>query len=799
MKKISFLLFLLSCITSMAQENFTITGRIKDAASEETLIGVSVIQVGSYKGTVSNEYGFYSITLPKGKHNLEISYLGFKTYNTTIDLSKNTTLDISLEESAESLEAVEISAYTEKVNIRKAEMSVNKMKVQTIKEIPAVLGEVDVLKSITTLPGVTTAGEGQSGFNVRGGAADQNLVLLDEATLFNTSHLFGFFSVINADAIKDLKLYKGGVPAKYGGRISSVLEIHQKDGNKNEFHGNGGIGLLSSRLTLEGPIKKKKASFFLSGRRSYADLFLPIIQPENKSKAYFYDLNTKVNWEVDDKNKLFLSGYFGRDIFSLGTSFVNEYGNAVANLRWNHVFNSQLFSNLSLIYSNYYYGLEIDFAGFKWNSGLENYNLKYDLTKYYNDDITLNYGVQSINYIFNPGKIEPNKEGSGIDTDQLPKKYAIENALYVDVEHQLTDKIDLRYGLRLTNFMRMGEKEINIYDGDPVTYDEGLKIYEEATPIGQKDVKRSKIRKQFYNLEPRFSLAYAFNNSSSFKASYQRMVQYIHQVSNTQSPTPLDIWTPSGQHFDPQISDQIAFGYSKNFNSMYSLTAEIFGKTVKNRIDYIDGAELVAQEAVEAVTLSGKGRAYGLELMFKKEQGKFNGWISYTLSRSEQQTKGRNENEIGINNGKWYATGYDKTHDLSVIANYKASKRWKFNTSFTLQSGQPVTYADGNYVLFSKDNPAEGITVPNYGDRNSYRLPIYHRLDASATYIPKKYENKKWKGEWVFSVYNLYNRQNASSISFVQDEDTSTGTTRNITERLTMFGIIPSVTFNFKF
>lgn len=779
-------------MTSMAQEKFTVTGRIKDASSGETLIGVSIIEKDTYKGTVSNEYGFYSLTLPKGTHKLEISYLGFNSFTTTIELTKNTQLNVDLIENAESLEAVEISAYTEKVSIKKAEMSVNKMKVQTIKEIPAVLGEVDVLKSITTLPGVTTAGEGQSGFNVRGGAADQNLVLLDEATLYNTSHLFGLFSVINADAIKDLKLYKGGVPAKYGGRISSVLDIHQKDGNKNEFHGNGGIGLLSSRLTLEGPIKKKEASFFISGRRSYADLFLPIVQPDNKSKAYFYDLNTKVNWEIDNKNKLFLSGYFGRDIFALGTTFVNEYGNTVANLRWNHVFNSKLFSNLSLIYSNYYYGLEIDFAGFKWNSGLENFNLKYDFTQYFNEDIVMNYGVNSIGYTFNPGKIEPNKADSGISTDQLAKKYAVENAAYIDVEHILTDKIDLRYGFRLSNFIRLGEKEINIYDGSPVLYDSELKLYSEAKPIGQVDMDRNKVRKQFYNFEPRFSIAYALSNTNSFKASYQRTVQYIHQISNTQSPTPLDIWTPSGPHFKPQISDQIAFGYSQDFNGMYSLTTEVFGKTVDNRIDYIDGAELVAQEAIEAVTLNGEMRSYGLELMFKKEKGKFNGWISYTLARSEQRTPGRTSEEIGINNGKWYATGFDKTHDISVIANYKASKKWKFNSAFTYQTGQPVTYANASYGYLD-------LNIPNYGLRNENRLPNYHRLDVSATYTPKKYENKKWKGEWVFSVYNIYNRNNASSISFLTDENTSTGTTRNITQQNTIFGMLPSVAFNFKF
>lgn len=787
MKKI-FFVFLLCFNVMHAQEKFAISGTIKDAASGETLIGVSIYDKDNYQGTVSNEYGFYSLSLSKGSHNLQISYLGYNTISKTINLNRDQTLNFSLVENAEGLEEVVLTTTSEKISIKKAEMSVNKMKVQTIKEIPAILGEVDVLKSITTLPGVTTAGEGQSGFNVRGGAADQNLVLLDETVLFNTSHLFGLFSVINADAIKDLKLYKGGIPAKYGGRISSVLDIRQKDGNKNEFHGNGGIGSISSRLTLEGPIVKKKASFFISGRRSYADLFFPLIMPENKNKAYFYDLNTKVNWEIDDKNKLYLSGYFGRDVFAFSESFVNNYGNAVGNLRWNHVFNNQLFSNLSLIYSQYYYGLELDFVGFLWDSGLQNINFKYDLKQYFNDNVSIEYGVNTTLHEFNPGKIEPNREDSSIEEGQIAKKYAMESGAYVDVSQKLNDKIDLRYGIRLTGFARMGENDKNIYDGSPVNYDEDLKIYEPATPIDQKDYKIDEVVKTYINLEPRFSIAYSLTNNSSLKASYQRMSQYLHLISNTQSPSPLDIWTPSGEHIKPQLSDQIAFGYNKDFNNKYSLIAEVFGKTVQNRLDYIDGADLVANEAIETVLLAGKSRAYGLELQLKKETGDFTGWISYTLSRSEQKTAGRTATEIGINNGEWYATGYDKTHDLSILGSYKASKKWKFNANFTLQTGQPVTYSTGSYEYL-------GVNIPDYGLRNNFRLPLYHRIDISATYKPKKYESKKFKGEWVFSIYNLYNRNNVTSILFGQDVVSGL----NKTETLSLFGIIPSVSYNFKF
>lgn len=773
---------------SIAQEKYTITGVVKDANSGETLIGVSVFQKQISKGTSTNEYGFFSFTLDKGKHEIEFSYLGYNNFKTTIDLNKNTRLNVNLTENLESLETVEISSYSEKVNIQKAEMSVNKMKVKTIKEIPAVLGEVDVLRAITTLPGVTTAGEGQSGFNVRGGAADQNLVLLDEATIYNTSHLFGLFSVINADAIKNLKLYKGGIPAKYGGRISSVLDIHQKDGNKYGFHGNGGIGLISSRLTLEGPLKKDKASFFLSGRRSYADLFIPLIMPDNNNTAFFYDLNTKLNWEIDDRNQLFLSGYFGKDVFSLSDSFINNYGNAVGNLRWNHVYNDKLFSNLSLIYSNYFYGLELDFVGFVWDSGLQNIDVMYDFTKYVNDNISVNFGIKNTTYEFNPGKIKPNNDESGIEENQLAKKYAIETGVYVDAEHKLNEKLDFRYGVRFSSFARMGELNQNIYAGSPVAYNEDTKIYEEATPIGQQNVSRKKVDKSYFNMEPRFSVAYALSDKTSFKASYQRMAQYLHLISNTQSPSPLDIWAPSGKHIKPQLSNQIAFGYNQDFNNNYSLTAEVFGKTVENRLDYIPGAELVAQEYIETILLAGKARAYGLELMFKKEKGKFNGWISYTLSKSEQKTEGRTATEIGINNGNWYATGYDKTHDVTIVGNYKASKKWNFNANFTYQTGQPVTYPTGSYSFL-------GINVPNYADRNAQRLPAYHRLDLAATYKPKQKRDRKFKGEWVFSIYNVYNRQNWSSVTFTQDIETGI----NKAERLSIFGMIPSVSYNFKF
>ena len=479
----------------------------------------------------------------------------------------------NLIETGEVLDEVIITEKN-KTNTRKPEMSVNKMSIATIKQMPAVLGEVDVIKSILFLPGVTNAGEGQSGFNVRGGGADQNLILLDEATIFNSSHLFGFFSVFNPDAIKDLKLYKGGIPARYGGRASSVLDIYQKDGNSNDFHMNGGIGLISSRLLAEGPIVKDKGSFLFAGRASYAHLFLKL--SNNKNSAYFYDLNTKLNYKLNKNNNLYVSGYFGRDVFDINQSFTNTYGNSTLNVRWNHLYSDKLFSNLSLIYSDYYYGLNIDLVGFNWDSGIKNYNLKYDFKYYLSSKIKLNYGANAIYYDFNPGTINPSKPDSGINYKQLEKKYAFEPSVYLDVEQKLSDKINVEYGIRYSMFSRLGNSTKNIYANDqPVIFDNDLKIYEKATPIGTEYYGKNKTMASFNNFEPRFSIAYELNENRSFKASYNRMVQYLQLVSNTASPTPLDVWTPSDSYIKPQLADQFAVGYFANFKDYkYSLEVE---------------------------------------------------------------------------------------------------------------------------------------------------------------------------------------------------------------------------------
>lgn len=771
-----------------AQQKYTLSGTISEARSNETLIGVTVAFPDLSTGVATNEYGFYSITLPEGTYQVIVSYLGYQDIIESIDLNTDIKKDFDLTEKMEQLEEVVVTDEADRLDIKKPQLSVNTLAVQTIKQIPVVLGEADVIKSLVLLPGVTNAGEASSGFNVRGGSADQNLILLDEATVFNSSHLFGFFSVFNPDAIKDVKLFKGGIPARYGGRVSSVLEIFQKEGNSKELKVNGGIGAVASRVLVEGPIVKDRTAFLAGGRASYAHLFLPLFDIDNS--AYFYDLNTKINHKINARNSIFLSGYFGRDLFSINDSFVNIYGNAVGNFRWNHLFSDKLFSNLSLIYSDYFYGLELDFVGFEWDSGIQNFNLKYDLKHYLNNKFQLNYGLNNIYYVFNPGKIKPNREDSGIVEDQLTKKYANEFAAYVDVEHQVTENLSLNYGLRVSHFNRLGQDEFFVYEDDnPLLFDTDLQIYREGTPIETIDPGRGNSLEKFTNLEPRVSLSYNFGGKSSIKASYTRLAQYLHLLSNTNSPTPLDVWTPSGPFVEPQMLNQYAAGYFRNIkDGEYSLEAEVFYKDLQNRIDYIDGADLIANDAIEQVILNGEARAYGLELLLRKNEGRLKGWLAYTLSKSEQRTPGRSEVETGINFGEWYNTPYDKTHDIAVFGSYDLNERWNFNANFIFQTGQPTNYPIGQFEF-------QGLTIPFFGLRNEERLPDYHRLDLSATLTPKRNKRKKVQSQWVFSIYNVYNRMNAASINFRENEDTG----RNEALRTSIFGIIPAVTYNFRF
>ncbi|WP_163399735.1 TonB-dependent receptor [Flavobacterium fluviatile] len=789
-KKIcTFVVFLITLI-SFSQEKFTLSGTITDFGNNESLIGVHIYVPSLNIETYTNKYGFYSLTLPAGEHLLKINHSGYQEVEKAIVLNDNAKENLSLIENSQELQEVVIKAGNNKTNIKSPEMSVNRLSISSIKKMPVVLGEVDVLKSILLLPGVTNSGEGASGFNVRGGGADQNLILLDEATIFNSSHVFGFFSVFNADAIKNLKLYKGGIPARYGGRVSSVLDVYQKDGNSKEFHVNGGLGLISSRILAEGPIVKNKGSFLIGGRASYAHLFLKLSEEQKENAAYFYDLNTKISYKLNENNSLFLSGYFGRDVFKLNKIFRNTYGNSTLDLRWSHLYSDKLFANMSLIYSDYYYGLTLNFVGFKWDSGIKNYTAKYDFENYISDKFKLTYGLNGIYYEFNPGIIKPLSDEFTINPEQLDKKYALAMSPYIGSESQISKKITVYCGLRYSMFHRLGASTINLYENNnAVVFNPEMQIYEKATPIATKYYSKNKVIKSYNNLEPRFSISYQLNDDQAIKGSYHRMAQYLQLISNTSSPTPLDVWMPSDNYIKPQIADQVALGYFRNFNGgTYSLETEIYYKEVKNRLDYIDGADLIANDAIEQVILNGRMRAYGLEIMLKKNEGKFNGWISYTLSKSEQQTPGRTPEETGINNGQWYNSAYDKLHNLAITSAYNLNERWSFGANFVLQSGQPVSYPNSQYEYL-------GITVPGYGLRNGNRLPAYHHLDVSATLSLEKNKNRKWKGEWVFSIYNLYNRQNAASLNFRQNADTG----HNEAVRTSIFGIVPAVSYSFKF
>lgn len=787
-QKFLLFLFVFAYNSNYAQDKVTLSGTIANKSNNETLIGVNIVIPEAKASITTNSYGFYSITLPKGEYTISISYMGFESTEEKISLTQNTKKDFTLNESSKELDEVVIKTNKTKVNIRKPEMSVNKLSIATIKKMPAVMGEVDILKSVLQLPGVTNAQEGATGFNVRGGSVDGNLVMLDEATIYNTSHLFGFFSVFNSDVIKDLKLYKGGIPANFGGRISSVLDIYQKEGNNKEYHVTGGIGAISSRLLVEGPIVKEKSSFVVAGRGTYGHLFLKLADEPNS--AYFYDLNAKFNYKLNDKNNIFASGYYGNDKMNFNNNFINTYGNTLFNLRWNHIFSDKLFSNVSMIYSDYDYGLKLKFVGIDWKSEVKNYNLKYDLKHYLSDKFTLNYGLNSIYYNFNPGTINPVDDSSSINPDQIAKKYAFENALYISAEQKLSEKLSINYGLRYSNFQRLGEEEISTYaNNQAVVFNPEFQVYEEATPTGTIKYGKNKTIASFGNLEPRFSMAYSLNDNQSIKASYNRMSQYVHLISNTASVSPLDIWAPSDQFLKPQILDQVALGYFQNFNNdNYSIEVETFYKKVKNKADFIDGAELVANKHIERVMLNGEARSYGLELMFKKNTGKLTGWLSYTLSKAEQRTPGRNADEPGINDGEWYRANYDKLHNLSLTASYQFTKKWSFGGILTYQTGKAATFPVGKYQY-------QGVTIADYGLRNENSLSAYHHLDLSATYIPKPDKLKGWRGEWVFSIYNVYNRANAAAFNFGQNTDTGLSEAR----KMSIFGIIPSVTYNFKF
>jgi hypothetical protein len=656
---------------------------------------------------------------------------------------------------------------------------VNRLDVKTIKTMPALLGEVDVIRSIQMLPGVTTVGEGAAGFNVRGGSIDQNLILLDEAPVYNSSHLFGFFSVFNPDAVKDVKLLKGGIPAQYGGRLSSLLDVRMKDGNSKNMAFSGGIGTVSSRFAVEGPLVKDKSSFIIAGRRTYGDLFLKLSPEFKDNQLYFYDLSTKVNYTINDKNRIYLSGYFGRDVFKLGEDASMNWGNATGTFRWNHLFNARLFSNLTLVYSDYDYSLGVPTGAqaFKWKSNIINYSAKADFSYYLNTNSTFTFGASSMLYRFKPGKATPTGNNSVFNPIELDHQHGLEHALYADHEQHIGSRLILQYGLRLSALDYLGSGTVYDYEGE-----NGKR----KTPVNPRVFGSRESIKLYANLEPRFTARYTLTESSSLKMSYNRMAQYIHLISNTTASSPLDVWSPSTTNIKPEIADQLALGLFKNLkDNMYETSVEAYYKTMSNQIDYVDGADLLLNQDMEADLLYGKGRAYGVEFFARKNSGRLNGWISYTLSRTERQID-------GINNNEYYAAKYDKTHNINAVGVYQLTKRLNLSGNFVYGTGVATTFPNGRFEQ-------DGIIVPINTDnaRNNFRVPAYHRLDLSATLDGKKKPGRKYESSWTFSLYNLYSRRNAFSVYFRQNEDNPQKTEA---VRLSVFGsVIPSVTYNFKF
>jgi hypothetical protein len=790
-------------ITSSGQKQ-TISGYLKDSVTNEFLIGAIVRLANTSVGVSSNDYGFYSLQADKGKITLQVDYIGYEQKVITLNLTTNTTLDILLSEKRQTLSEVVVSSTKANQRIVSTEMSTEKLTAKDIKQIPMVLGEADVIKSIQLLPGVSAPNEGSGGFNVRGGSADQNLILLDEAIVYNPSHLFGFFSVFNADALKDATIYKGGIPSKYGGRLSSVLDIRMREGSNKKFSATGGIGLLSSRVTLETPLGKvhengANGSMLISGRRSYADIFLPLFPDTtiNRNKLYFYDLNFRSNYRLSTKDRVFLSGYFGRDRIDVPNGFGNSWGNITGTLRWNHLFSSKLFMNVSAIYSNYDY--EIKFYpgnSFKWQSSLSNLNFKADFDYYANEKHNIKFGLGSIYYTFNPGNITPFGSKSSLVATNNPLKYALENYAYLQDDYKINSNLSVMYGLRISNFAQLANESIPVYNNDqPVVFNPTINNYQKGTVKSYNKSKRNTWLNNSYGLEPRINVNYQISESASIKTGYNRMFQYIHLLSTATSPTPLDIYTPSSSFIKPQISDQIASGYFKNIkDNKYELSVEGYYKWMQNQFDFIDGASPLLNNSPETILLNGSARSYGLEFMVKKGEGRFTGWISYTLSKAERKTPGINGGR-GINNGEYYATNYDKPHNLAVTANYKLSEKWSFSANFIFQSGRPITYPESKYTF-------NGLSVPEYSERNAHRLPAYHRLDVSATLKGK--ESKRLKSQWVFGIYNIYNRQNAANITFresvtLNNNNYEVGTGINKAYKLTYFGIVPSVSYEFKF
>ncbi|WP_374464694.1 TonB-dependent receptor domain-containing protein [Chryseobacterium sp.] len=756
---------------AIAQKTYSVSGTVKDKKNGELLIGVSVkVSEDPAINVVANEYGFYSLSLPEGNYTLVISNPGYKDFEQQIKVDQNIKLDLPLipqETETKTIDEVVVTAIKKDKNLTSAQMGAETLNIKSIEKLPVLFGEKDMMKTIQLLPGIKSNGEGSSGFSVRGGATDQNLILLDEAPVYNASHLLGFFSTFNNDALKDASIIKGNSPAQYGGRLSSVLDVKMKDGNNKDYNVNGGIGLISSRLSVEGPIQKEKSSFIVSGRRTYADLFLKTSKDYKDNKLYFYDLNLKANYQINENNRIYLSGYFGRDVLGLGDTFNTDWGNTTATLRWNSIISSKLFSNTSFIYSNYDYKISLknDDTVFDLNSKIRDWNLKQDFTWFAGNKHSVKFGLQSIYHTLTPSSAS----GTTVSSFVRNPRYSWENAVYINDDYKATEKLTINYGARLSMFSVLGGDTFNTYENGVLT--------------DSRFLEKGKFGKTYVNLEPRISANYRINEVSSVKGGYSRNTQNLHLLSNSNSGNPTDQWIGSSYTVKPEIADQISLGYSRNFNNNnYELNAEVYYKDMKNQIDFKNGAQIGFDTGadVESELLFGKGRAYGLELIAKKKSGKLTGWISYTLSKTERKIN-------GINNNEWYNARMDKTHDLSIVATYQLNPKWSFSGLFVYSTGNAVTFPTGKYEL-------NGQTIFQYSNRNADRMPAYHRMDLSATYEPSS--NKRFRGSWTFGIYNLYGRENAYTINF-EDNPDRPGTTRAM--QTSLFRWVPNITYNFKF
>jgi hypothetical protein len=796
MKKCLALLSILFFSTAYAQ-NVTLSGYIKDASNGEELINASIVNEKS-QGTVTNVYGFYSLTLPEGKYTFTVSYIGYESFEKTLTLKESQTLDFELKEATNQLAEVEVTAKRLDENLNRAEMSTTQLTAKQIKAIPQFLGEFDVIRSITLLPGVTTVGEGASGFNVRGGKTDQNLILLDQAPVYNSSHIFGFFSVFNGDAVRDLKLYKGGIPAPYGGRLSSVLDVHQKEGNTKEFAGTMGLGLLSSRLMLEGPLVKDKSSFMIAGRRSYQDVLLKASPNDdlNSIIANFYDLNAKVNYKFNDKSRLFLSAYYGKDAFGVPGLVKFDWGNLGLTGRWNYLITDKLFLNVSTIYSDYDYAIGFDFPQAKIDNiaFIKNQSNKVAFSWFPNAKHQVNYGAEATIYDFEPFSTTLDYIDSNlVDINiELQNEYALEPSLYIEDNWKVNNRLTIRGGLRYSSFYNFGARDVVNYNptaNGTVRND----LITDTTSYGSMEIIEGFDGLQ--GLEPRLGINFKATENTAFKASFNRMRQYIHLISNTTSSLPIDTWRPAGRYIDPGTADQIALGWNRNFKGgEWQLSIETYYKSMRDLVDFKNGAQPTGVDNIEVALMTGRGRSYGLEMQLDKKIGQLTGWVAYTYSRSQLQVDLGATPEEWINLGNWYSAAQDKPHDIAIVAAYAWKPNISFSGSFIYQTGKPYTYPEARSEF-------EGIIYPFALSRNNSRTPAYHRLDLSMDVaIPNKKENGR-KGSWNFGVYNAYARKNAFSIFFEEELDNNgdpTGQTK--ATQLSIFATaIPTITYNLDF